>query len=230
MSKTDKLRQKYSLEEKEVLEYLKMNPDIFEKHETFLTKLNLHYDNQGISSLVKKQLASLRKKNSEQRAKYDELLHNAETNWLVITKIKNIVESCNNHKTLNKWISYLSKNMSSDFGADEVFIQVKIKATRKSISSSIPINTGIGELVIKKALVYSGLLENFEQKKAITNETIKSIVFMPLSTREWSGALYLGSSDPERYNASYQPDLLNLLASVLKLSISMQVRGSSQRL
>ena len=62
MSKTDKLRQKYSLEEKEVLEYLKMNPDIFEKHETFLTKLNLHYDNQGISSLVKKQLARLRKK------------------------------------------------------------------------------------------------------------------------------------------------------------------------
>lgn len=230
MSKTDKLRQKYSLEEKEVLEYLKMNPDIFEKHETFLTKLNLHYDNQGISSLVKKQLASLRKKNSEQRAKYDELLHNAETNWLVITKIKNIVESCNNHKTLNKWISYLSKNMSSDFGADEVFIQVKIKATRKSISSSVPKNTGIGELVIKEAVVYSGPLENFEQKKAITNETIKSIVFMPLSTREWSGSLYLGSSDPERYNASYEPDLLNLLASVLKLSISMQVRGSSQRL
>ena len=207
-----------------------MNPDIFEKHETFLTKLNLHYDNQGISSLVKKQLASLRKKNSEQRAKYDELLHNAETNWLVITKIKNIVESCNNHKTLNKWISYLSKNMSSDFGADEVFIQVKIKATRKSISSSVPKNTGIGELVIKEAFVYSGLLENFEQKKAITNETIKSIVFMPLSTKEWSGSLYLGSSDPERYNASYEPDLLNLLASVLKLSISMQVRGSSQRL
>ena len=230
MSKTDKLRQKYSLEEKEVLEYLKMNPDIFEKHETFLTKLNLHYDNQGISSLVKKQLASLRKKNSEQKAKYNELLHNAETNWLVITKIKNIVESCNNHKTLNKWISYLSKNMSSDFGADEVFIQVKIKATRKSISSSVPKNTGIGELVIKEALVYSGLLGNFEQKKVITNEAIKSIVFVPLNTREWSGFLYLGSSDPERYNASYEPDLLNLLASVLKLSISMQVRGSSQRL
>ena len=74
--------------------------------------------------------------------------------------------------------------MSSDFGADEVFIQVKIKATRKSISSSVPKNTGIGELVIKEALVYSGLLENFEQKKAITNETIKSIVFMPLSTKK----------------------------------------------
>ena len=28
--------------------------------------------------------------------------------------------------------------MTSDFGADEVFVQVKIKATRKSISSSIP--------------------------------------------------------------------------------------------
>ena len=62
MSKTDKLRQKYSLEEKEVLEYLKMNPEIFEKHETFLTKLNLHYDNKEFSSLVKKQLASLKKK------------------------------------------------------------------------------------------------------------------------------------------------------------------------
>ena len=109
-----------------------------------------------------------------------------------------------------------------------MFIQVKIKATRKSISSSVPKNTGIGALVIKEALVYSGLLENFEQKKAITNETIKSIVFMPLSTREWSGSLYLGSSDPERYNATYEPDLLNLLASVLKLSISMQVRGSQR--
>ena len=230
MSKTDKLRQKYSLEEKEVLEYLKMNPEIFEKHETFLTKLNLHYDNKGISSLVKKQLANLRKNNLEQRAKYDELLHNAETNWLVITKIKNLVESCNKYKTLSKWISYLSKNMTSDFGADEVFVQVKIKATRKSISSSIPKNTGIGELLIKESHVYSGLLENFEQKKAITNKAIKSIVFCPLNTREWSGSLYLGSSDPERYNASYEPDLLNLLASVLRLSISMQVRGSSGRL
>jgi len=226
MSKIDKLQKKFSLEEKEVLEYLKMNPDIFEKHETFLTKLNLHYDNQGVSSLVKKQLASLRKKNSEQRAKYDELLHNAEKNWLVITKIKNIVESCNNYKTLSKWISYLSKNMSSNFDADEVFIQVKIKATKKFISSSVPKKSEIGELLTKESDVYSGMLDNFEQKKAITNEAIKSIVFCPLKTKEWSGCLYLGSSDPDRYNASYEPDLLNLLASVLKLSISMQVKGS----
>ena len=63
MSNSDKVQKKQLLEEKEVLEYLKLNPEIFEKHETFLTKLNLHYDNQGISSLVKKQLASLRKKN-----------------------------------------------------------------------------------------------------------------------------------------------------------------------
>ena len=68
MSNSDKVRRKHSLKEKEVLEYLKLNPEIFEKHETFLTKLNLHYDNQGVSSLVKKQLASLRKKisNKEQ--------------------------------------------------------------------------------------------------------------------------------------------------------------------
>lgn len=227
MSKTDKLRNKYSLEEKEVLEYLKMNPDIFEKHETFLTKLNFHYDNQGVSSLVRKQLASLRKKNSEQRAKYDELLRNAEKNWLFITKIKNMIESCNNHKTLSKWISYLAKNMSSDFDADEVFIQVKIKATKKFTSSSVPKNSGIGELLTKENHVYSGLLGNFEQKKAITNEAIKSVVFCPLNTKEWSGCLYLGSLDPDRYNANYEPDLLNLLASVLKLSISMQVKGSS---
>ena len=61
MSNSDKVRRKQSLKEKEVLEYLKLNPEIFEKHETFLTKLNLHYDNQGVSSLVKKKFRTKNK-------------------------------------------------------------------------------------------------------------------------------------------------------------------------
>lgn len=226
MNNADKVRKKPSLQEREVLEYLKLNPEIFEKHETFLTKLNLHFDNQGVSSLVKKQLASLRKKNFEQRTKYNQLLQNAETNWEVIKKIKNIVESCFKHKTLERWISYLSKNMSSDFDADEVFIQIKIKANKKLILSTVPKRSKIDKLSFKQANVYSGSLTNFNQKQSIVNKSIKSIVFCPLHTKEWSGFLYLGSSNPDRYNASYEPDLLNLLASVLKLSISMQVRGS----
>ena len=225
MSNSDKVQKKHSFEEKEVLEYLKLNPEIFEKHETFLTKLNLHYDNQGVSSLVKKQLASLRKKNFEQRTKYNELLHNAETNWKVITKIKNIIESCNKYKSLDRWIAHLSKNMSTDFDADEAFIQVKIMANKKFISSMVPKNCKIDELSFKDSFVYSGSLDDFNQKKAIVNSSIKSIVFCPLHTKEWSGFLYLGSLNPDRYSASYEPDLLNLLASVLKLSISMQLKG-----
>ena len=61
---------KHSLKEKEVLEYLKLNPEIFEKHEIFL-RLIFAMIIMGI--LVKKQLASLRK-NFEQRTKYNELL------------------------------------------------------------------------------------------------------------------------------------------------------------
>ena len=224
MSNSDKVRKKHLLEEKEVLEYLKLNPEIFEKHETFLTKLNLHYDNQGISSLVKKQLASLRKKNFDQRTKYNELLRNAETNWKVITKIKSIIESCIKYKTLEKWISHLSNNMSSNFDADETFIHVKIKANKKVFSSLVPKNSKISKLSFKDSLVYCGSLDNFDQKKSIANGAIKSIVFCPLHTKEWSGFIYLGSLNPDRYSASYEPDLLNLLASVLKLSISMQLK------
>ncbi len=227
MSNADKVRKKPLLEEKEVLEYLKMNPEIFEKHETFLTKLNLHYDNHGVSSLVKKQLASLRKQNFEQRTKYNELLHNAETNWEVIKKIKNIIESCSKYKTIDRWILRLSKNMSSDFDADEAFIHVKIKADKRLISSRLPKNSKIDKLSFKSSLIYCGSLDNFNQKKVIGEDAIKSIVFCPLHTNEWSGFFYLGSLNPDRYSSSYEPDLLNLLASVLKLSISMQLRGSA---
>ena len=115
--------------------------------------------------------------------------------------------------------------MSSDFDADEVCIQVKITTNKKCLSSMVPKNCKIDKLSFKDSFVYCGSLYDFNQKKAIVNSSIKSIVFCPLHTKKWSGFLYLGSLDPDRYSASYEPDLLNLLASVLKLSISMQLKG-----
>ena len=87
MKSTNRRNKKASLDEKEVLEYIRDNPEIFEKHEEFLTKLNLHFDNNNIASLVKKQLVNLRRKNSDQKIKYDELLYNAELNWDFITSL-----------------------------------------------------------------------------------------------------------------------------------------------
>ena len=142
-------------------------------------------------------------------------------------KIKNIIESCSKYKTIDRWILRLSKNMSSDFDADEAFIHVKIKADKRLISSRLPKNSKIDKLSFKSSLIYCGSLDNFNQKKVIGEDAVKSIVFCPLHTNEWSGFFYLGSLNPDRYSSSYEPDLLNLLASVLKLSISMQLRGSA---
>ncbi len=226
MKSVNEERKKLILDEKDVLEYLKLNPGIFERHEAFLTNLNLHYDNHAVSSLVKKQLAKLRKKNLEQKNKYNELLQNAETNWEFITKIQNIIEISSKFKTLDKWITYLSRSMGSDFDADEVVIQVKIKANKRIICSKTPKNVKVGKLPMSTSNVYSGLLLNFHKKNSIINDDISSIVFYPIQDRDWSGYFYLGSFDSNRYSAHTESDLLTLLASVLKLSISMHFKGS----
>ena len=224
MKSINRTRKKPRLDEKEVLEYIKLNPEILERHEEFLTNLNLHYDNHAISSLVKKQLANLRKKDLEQKNKYNELLRNAETNWDFITKIQDIIVASFKYKTLDKWIDYLTKSMASDFDADEVVIQLKIKSNKINVSSRVPKNTEVKKLPVSASDVYSGLLTNFHKKSAITNGKIGSIVFYPIQDKEWSGFFYLGSFDPSRYSAHTESDLLTLLASVLRLSISLQVK------
>ena len=226
MKSTNRRNKKASLDEKEVLEYIRDNPEIFEKHEEFLTKLNLHFDNNNIASLVKKQLVNLRRKNSDQKIKYDELLYNAELNWDFIIKIQNIADAASKYRSLKKWIAYLSESMASDFDADEVIINVKKKDNNEVFSSVVPKNNEpimISGTVFKP---YYGQLKNFKRKSVILSENIGSIVFYPFKDREWSGFFYLGSADPLRYNSGSDSGLLSLLGSVLKLSITMQIKGS----
>ena len=226
MKSTDRRNKKASLNEKEVLEYIRENPGIFEKHEEFLTKLNLHFDNNNIASLVKKQLVNLRRKNSDQKTKYDELLYNAELNWDFIIKIQNIVDASSKYRSLEKWIAYLSESMASDFDADEVVINVKKKGNNEVSLSMLPKNIEPIKISGTAFKPYYGQLKNFNRKSAILSEKIGSIVFYPFKDKEWSGFFYLGSADPLRYSSSSDTGLLSLLGSVLKLSITMQIKGS----
>ena len=76
--------------EEDVLEYLQGNPDFFLKNEFLLSKLVLDHDSGDATSLIERQISSLRAHNQKIQNQIASLVKVAQENEDIFGKIKNL--------------------------------------------------------------------------------------------------------------------------------------------
>jgi uncharacterized protein YigA (DUF484 family) len=78
------------LTDEEVISYLRLDPDFFQRHPTLLSELNLPHETGAAVSLIERQVAILRERNMNMRRRMNELIEAAKENETLFEKIRTL--------------------------------------------------------------------------------------------------------------------------------------------
>ena len=73
-----------------MLDYLRSNPDFFQRHATAIAELSLSHESGKAVSLIEHQVAILRERNMTMRRRMNELLHAARSNDEIFAKTRSL--------------------------------------------------------------------------------------------------------------------------------------------
>ena len=127
--------------------------------------------------------------------------------------------------TLNEIYSVVKARMLSDFGADEIMMEISSKGTQD-------INFGLGVELLQKTRIQCEAGSPFvgpvkkEHKKLyeVSSKLIKSNAIIPMASFGWHGVIILGSVEITRYKSGERVEFLSHLRDILVLAIDPLLR------
>ncbi|MBX2847658.1 MAG: DUF484 family protein [Acidiferrobacterales bacterium] len=189
---------KQSFETTDLVEFLKTNPDIFERHPELLELLSL-VDNRGTSSLMEKQVQQLKDRLSNFQSKQSEFIEVARENEQISESFSKIIYQLIGFKNLSEFASEFPLALRKTFEIDEVTFKtqqatalregektVYQEASRRLVNNHAVCDNRWPNSII--ALFFSG--------------DIKSAALIPMRDNiagNTIGVLALGSKDAQRY-------------------------------
>ena len=112
---SDKIRS-----DKEVVAFLRSQPDFFQRHAKLLSELNLPHDSGQAVSLIERQVAILRERNMQMRRRMNELLQAAKDNDELFAKTRTLTLELLNVHNWHELNEVLATYVLADFQADFV--------------------------------------------------------------------------------------------------------------
>lgn len=103
-----------------VVDYLRADPDFFQRHAGLLSELNLPHDSGRAISLIERQVAILRERNMQMRRRMNELLAAAKDNDELFAKTRTLTLELLNVHTWHELNEVLATYVLADFQADFV--------------------------------------------------------------------------------------------------------------
>ena len=203
-----------------VLHYLEENPQFFSKNGDFLSELVFNHDSGEATSLIERQVASLRKKNQTTQSQLFALVKIAKENDKLFSKIKSFsleLFEIESWKGLNET---LATHFLTDFKAD--FISCRVTSKTEGLMLD---HIKFGEQVFAQNLISNSSptctqLRSHQMKQLFgdahnSDESVQSAILLPLLYQEGSGILSIGSRDPERFNDKMDTMFVAFVADLL---------------
>lgn len=212
--------------EREVVRYLRDNPDFFERHLDLLADMILPHDSGRAVSLVERQVSVLREQRDEQRSKLQLLIHHAQQNETLNNHVHALVLALLDATSLSEILAIVQTRLAEDFEAEAVVVRLfdtghpHLARFPELVDWSEPA-MGAFEKVIKGRRPVCGALKP-GQLDALFNDDAGQIVsaaLVPLVADENSGKCYgllaIGSRDRNRFRADMGTVFLSQLGKVL---------------
>lgn len=220
--------------EREIVRYLRDNPDFFERHLDLLADMLLPHQPQGAVSLIERQVSVLRDQKQELKQRLQQLTDYARQNEDLSSRLNKLILDLLDADDFESLLTLIQQRLKSDFEADAVVIRLfnsgapVLKAHPDLMDWSEPA-LGAFEKVINGRKPVCGSLKP-GQLDALFNDyadVVRSAALIPLveseSSKQCVGLLAIGSQDPQRFRANmgtlFLSHLSHVLTRILKLHL-----------
>lgn len=210
--------------EKDVVRYLRDNPDFFESHLDLLADMILPHKTGTAVSLIERQVSVLRDQKEEHKKKFQQLILNAQQNEKLNANINTLILELLDAESLDNVIDILEQRIRSDFEADAIAVKlltsgnVALKAHQDLTSWQQPALL-VGEKVMTGREPVCGKFKPDQMQALFNDADIQSAGIVPLAKEKNSkhcyGIIAIGSYDPHRFRPDMGTLFLSLLGKVL---------------
>lgn len=220
--------------ENTISEYLRDNPDFFNKHPDILAELKIPHDHGNAVSLVERQVAVLREQNQQTRKRLHELIEIARQNEELARRMHQLALTLMDADDPKDIFKTLYENLKKNFHADRAVIRlfanpafVDTFATDEFAGKETA-EQSLFKSIIEKRMPLSGRMKRQQQVFLFGDDgdQIASSVMVPLHGDGWGGILSIGSFDAERFQAGMGVELLANLGEILSFILKPWVEQS----
>ena len=220
--------------EREIVRYLRDNPDFFERHRDLLADMILPHQPQGAVSLIERQVSVLRDQKLELKHRLQQLTDYARQNEDLSSRLNKLILDLLDADDFDSLLDLIQQRLKSDFDADAVVLRLfnsgapALKAHPDIMDWSEPA-LGAFEKVIDGRKPVCGTLKPGQLDALFSDyaDVVRSAALIPLveseSSKQCIGLLAIGSHDPQRFRANmgtlFLSHLSHVLTRILKLHL-----------
>ena len=210
-----------------VAAYLEEHPEFFRQHPQVLEKLRLPHSSGAAVSLVEKQLAVLRERNTELRSRLNTLLDTSKANDGLFNKSRTLVLDLIKASSAERIFRVLNESLHDDFGIEHYSLALLDQERSGPGLRTITAST-LGETlpaISTSRQPLCGVFRSAEMELLFGENAsaVGSAVAIPLATRTFYGILALGSSDPHRYHSGMDTLFLQFIADVVNVVLPVKL-------
>jgi hypothetical protein len=208
--------------ERTVTEYLARHPDFFEHHADLLTTLRIPHGPGQTVSLVERQLGLLRGQSDQLRARLEHLIAVARENEALHDRLHRLTLALLDARDFEAVLQTLRTELQAHFQADAVALR---QAAGDELQRPRDPAHASGARVLRELLATGqprcGALDAAELAYFFGAEAAasRSVALVPLIGPRLTGALAIGSRDPERFNPGKATDFLIRLGEVVAKTV-----------
>ena len=218
---------KSTLDEADVVAFLKTRPEFLMQHPELLEKLEFSHASGSAISLIERQVDLLRSKNLKLEDRLSLLISTAAENEKRATLVHKLARTLIRAPSLAAVVTGLRGCMRDDFGIDEVTVGVNANVyKRHDIEGFVPLETDSSivrnfENFIRTRLIECGPIEAERARLLFPKaETlIASAAIVPLEKEKHLGLVALGSKDPARFQPRQGKLFLEMTAELVAAAL-----------
>ena len=207
---------------KQVRGYLRDNPSFFDENPDILETMIVPHNTEGAVSLIERQLAVLRSRNSEMKEQLDSLYSAAQENEMMFEKTNHLISGLLEANNLGALIESLYESLGSDYGVEAYSLtlfgdEVNLPKSMAQISSPDKAHKVIASILSSSGAA-CGQLEASEMNFLFGDHqnVLGSAATVVLGQDSQLGDLALGNSDPLFYKNDMGTIFIDYLDEVLR--------------
>ena len=211
-----------NIDDQQVIEYLRANPEFFQTHSDELSDLRVGHDSGPAVSLIERQVEVLRERIFRMRRRMNQLLHTARTNDELFAKVRSLTLALLDVSAWQDLNEVLATNMLVEFDADYVCCHVPGDPVNfdhiRSYSGAPPFGPFVnGPMPVCATLRAAELRTLFPVQNP---DGDGSAVLLPLTPRRGGGCLAVGSRETHRFTRDLDTFFVSHIGDMLSRIIN----------
>lgn len=220
------------IDEAAVAAWLRAHPDFFHRHDDLLLELSIPHESGRAISLLERQVAVFRERQSSLQDQIHEFIGNARNNDNLFEKTRLIVLDILRAENFTALVDLMTQRLRTDFDASAsalVFVSDSDEGAANVMRiGTAAVRTALGELFARQR-TYCGTLNLVQQQLLFPGQTkpIVSAAIVPLHLPEDAAVrrqyglplLLIGSTHEQHFNSSLDTLFLDFIGEVLAVRL-----------